>query len=420
MGPRGRSGAGGDRVQGKPSPIRLTDAQRFDWLRLIRSENVGPRTFRELINNCGSAGAALDALPDIARRGGASRQLRIASTEEIERELHLAQAHGVRYVALGEPEYPPALRQIDSGPPILAVRGRDEALQQPALAIVGSRNASAAGLTFADRLARGLGQAGYVIVSGLARGIDQRAHLASLATGTIAVLAGGHAKPYPPEAAPLLPRIAEFGAVVSEMPIEWEPRGRDFPRRNRLVSGLSLGTIVVEAARGSGSLITAKFALDQNREVFAVPGSPLDPRAEGANDLLRDGANICARVEDVLAVVDPVRARDPFADFREAVGGEGEPLWSEQAIFGVDPSDTPRTRAGDEMDEPARDYAKEPEKGSRRQVVALLGPSPISIDELARSADIPVREIRTLLMELDLAGRLEYSGGNRVALISAG
>src|SRR5208282_3449753 len=178
-----------------------------------------------------------------------------------------------------EADYPPVLRQIDSAPPILGLRGREEALQQPAVAIVGSRNASGAGLTFTDRLARGLGAAGYVIVSGLARGVDQRAHAASLETGTIAVLAGGHAKPYPPEAAPLLERIAAEGAVISEMPIEWEPRGRDFPRRNRLVSGLPLGVVIVEAARGSGSLITARFAAEQGRAVFAVPGSPLDPRA---------------------------------------------------------------------------------------------------------------------------------------------
>src|ERR1700723_607091 len=184
-------------------------------------------------------------------------------------------------------------------------------------AIVGSRNSSAAGLPFAERLARGLGRAGYVIVSGLARGIDQRAHAASLEIGTIAVLAGGHARIYPPEAAPLLGRIAETGAVISEMPVEWEPRGRDFPRRNRIVSGMALGTVIVEAARGSGSLITARFAAEQNREVFAVPGSPLDRRAEGTNDLLRQGAAICARVEDVLAIVDPLRAPDPFADFRE-------------------------------------------------------------------------------------------------------
>ncbi len=188
---------------------------------------------------------------------------------------------------------PRLLRQINSAPPVLSLRGREEALQQPAVAIVGSRNASAAGLTFAERLARGIGQAGYVVVSGLARGIDQRVHVASLETGAVGVLAGGHARPYPNEAIPLIERMVEHGAVISEMPIEWEPRGRDFPRRNRIVSGLALGTVVVEAARGSGSLITARFALDQNRQVFAAPGSPLDPRAEGTNDLLKQGATIC-------------------------------------------------------------------------------------------------------------------------------
>ena len=259
---------------------RLTDQQRFDWLRLTRSENVGPRTFRALVTNCGGVGAALKALPELARRGGAKRPIRVASVEEVEKELIAARRLDVRFVALGEPDYPPALQEIDSAPPILAVRGRAEALRKAAVAIVGSRNASAAGLTFAERLARGLGQAGYVIVSGLARGIDQRVHVASLETGAVGVLAGGHGKPYPSEAVPLMERMVELGAILSEMPVEWEPRGRDFPRRNRIVSGLALGVVVVEAARGSGSLITARFALEQNRQVFAVPGSPLDPRAQ--------------------------------------------------------------------------------------------------------------------------------------------
>ena len=252
--------------------------------------------------------AALKALPDLARRGGAKRPIRVAAVEEIEKELIAARKLGVRFVALGEPDYPPALQEIDSAPPILALRGRAEALRKAAVAIVGSRNASAAGLTFAERLARGLGQAGYVIVSGLARGIDQRAHIASLETGAVGVLAGGHGKPYPSEAVPLMERMVELGAVLSEMPIEWEPRGRDFPRRNRIVSGLALGVVVVEAARGSGSLITARFALEQNRQVFAVPGSPLDPRAEGTNDLLKQGASICTGADDVLTALEPVRS----------------------------------------------------------------------------------------------------------------
>src|SRR5271165_47837 len=402
----------------KPKAPKLSDEQRFDWLRLIRSENVGPRTFRALITNCGGARAALEALPELARRGGASRPIRVAAPEDVERELAAARRLGVRFVALGEPGYPPVLRQIDSAPPVLAVAGREEALQQPAVAIVGSRNASAAGLTFADRLARGVGQGGYVVVSGLARGIDQRVHAASLDTGAIGVLAGGHGKPYPAEAVPLIARMVEFGAVVSEMPIEWEPRGRDFPRRNRIVSGLALGTVVVEAARGSGSLITAKFALDQNRQVFAVPGSPLDPRAEGTNDLLKQGAMICTNVDDVLTALEPTRTSDLFAASLEEGGGDGEPLWGEQSLFGVDPEATPRTRPGDEFDDAsALAYqSADREAGARERIVALLGPAPISVDELVRAADASAREVRVALMELELAGRIEISGGDRVAL----
>ena len=398
--------------------IRLTDAQRFDWLRLIRSENVGPRTFRALIRNCGSAGAALKALPDLARRGGAAKPIRLATVEEIERELTAARQVGARFIALDEPDYPPALRQIDSAPPIIAVRGDAEALRRPAVAIVGSRNASGAGLTFTERLARGIGRAGYVIVSGLARGIDQRAHLASLQTGTIAVLAGGHARPYPPEAAPLIARIAEAGgAIISEMPIEWEPRGRDFPRRNRIVSGMALGTVIVEAARGSGSLITARFAAEQNREVFAVPGSPLDPRAEGTNDLLRDGANLCARADDVLNVLEPIRARDPFSILREGSSASTGSLWDERGVAADDLDATPQFRGAGDLASSSLDLAiRDAPASIRARILELLSPSPISIDELVRAADAPIREVRIVLLELELAGKLEVSGGARVAL----
>ena len=397
--------------------LRLTDQQRFDWLRLVRSENVGPRTFRALVTNFGGARAALNALPALARRGGASREIRVASIEEIEKELIAARKLGVRFIALGEPDYPSALREIDSAPPILALRGQAEGLRKAAVAIVGSRNASAAGLTFAERLARGLGQAGYVIVSGLARGIDQRAHLASLETGAVGVLAGGHGKPYPGDAVPLMERMVESGAILSEMPIEWEPRGRDFPRRNRIVSGLALGVVVVEAARGSGSLITARFALDQNRQVFAVPGSPLDPRAEGTNDLLKQGASICTGPDDVLTALEPVRSSDDLAALREAGGEPGEPLWGEQALYGVDPESTPRTQPGDEFEDmsgaPYRSGGEA--QAARERIIALLGPSPITLDELARAAEAPARAVRVALLELELAGRVEYSG-DRVAL----
>jgi len=389
-------------MAGRLVETRLSDAERFDWLRLIRSENVGPRTFRALLDRCGGAAAALDALPELARRGGAGRPIRVAGVDEIEREIEESLRLGVRFIAYCEPDYPPALRHIDAAPPLLALRGREEALQQPSVAIVGSRNASAAGLAFADRLARGLGQAGYVVVSGLARGIDQRAHVAALETGTVAVLAGGHSKPYPPEAAPLLPRIAENGAIVSEAPLAWEPRGRDFPRRNRIVSGLALGVIIVEAARGSGSLITARLAAEQGREVLAAPGSPLDPRAEGTNDLLRDGATLCARVEDALAALEPLRARASLGRMEEP--RPSDDLWLDEPAEAEEPASAERVEIG-EMSVGAR-------------IAALLGPAPVSIDDLARAAGADVRSVRAALIELELAGRIEHSGGDRVALLT--
>ena len=230
------------------------------------------------------------------------------------------------------------------------------------------------------------------------------------------MLAGGHARPYPAEAAPLMERIAEHGAVVSEMPIDWEPRGRDFPRRNRIVSGLALGTIVVEAARGSGSLITARFALEQNRQIFAVPGSPLDPRAEGVNDLLKQGAAICTHVDDVLSALKPALPTDLFSSLEED-GDKGEPLWSEQAMLGVDPEGTPRTIPGDAFDEMGgAPYVAADDGDAHARIFNLLGPSPVTLDDLARAALVSAREVRIALLELELAGRVEFSGGDRVAL----
>jgi DNA processing protein len=302
--------------------LQLTDEQRLDWLRLIRSERIGPRTFRALVNQYGGARAALDALPEIARRSGRSA-LRVASRAEAEREIETLTRLGGRLVAQGEPDYPRPLRAIDTAPPLLAIQGAAEVLHRPTIAIVGSRNASAAGGAFAERLAAELGRAGYVVVSGLARGIDARSHRAALATGTVAVLAGGLARVYPTENVPLVEAIvAAGGAVAAEMPVAWEARGRDFPRRNRIVSGLSYGVIVIEAAHKSGSLITARFALEQGREVFAVPGSPLDPRAHGTNELIRGGATLCASAEHVIEVLAPLIARGagegetPSGDYR--------------------------------------------------------------------------------------------------------
>ncbi len=356
---------------------RLTDEERIDWLRLIRSENVGPRTFGTLLRYYGSARSALKALPGLASRGGAKHPARITPREEAERELAAMRSFGVRLVGLGEPEYPRALARIDDAPPLIAVHGNATLLDRPMVAIVGSRNASAAGAKMAGRLARDLGQAGFAIVSGLARGIDAAAHRASLPSGTIAVLAGGLDCIYPPEHADLLESILVDGVALSEMPLGWEPRARDFPRRNRLISGLALGLVVVEAARRSGSLITVRFALEQGREVFAVPGSPLDPRAEGTNGLLKQGATLVTEASDVIAVLEPILGRkiEPPAPAEEAP-----------------PPPEPEVLLDTE---------------ARTRILALLGPTPVALDDLVRLAETPPATVRTVLLELELAGRVE-------------
>jgi len=364
---------------------KLTDEQRLDWLRLIRSDHVGPRTFRELVNAYGGARGALAALPGLARRGGAART-HICSVEEAQAELDACRARGIDLVALGEPDYPPRLQTIDDAPPLLAVRGDAAALSRPLIAIVGSRNASAVGLKFAASLARDLGQAGYGIVSGLARGIDAAAHRASQDTGTVAVLAGGHAHIYPAEHIPLLEDLLGHGAAVSEMPLTHEPRAHDFPRRNRLISGLAVGVVIVEAARRSGSLITARMAGEQGREVFAVPGSPLDPRAEGTNGLLKQGATLVTEAADVINAVEPILGR------------------------GIEPIEEP---AHDEPLPPDH----EPAEDERGRVVGLLGPAPISIDDLVRLSGFSPAIVRTVLLELELAGRLQRHGGALVSLV---
>jgi DNA processing protein len=366
--------------------VKLSDEQRLDWLRLIRSDNIGPRTFRELVNHFGGARAALDALPGLARRGGAS-SARICTRDDAERELKAARVQGIEFIGLGEPDYPQRLQMIDDAPPLLAVRGKRDILARPLVAIVGSRNASAAGAKFADRLARDLGDAGFAIVSGLARGIDAAAHRASLATGTIAVLAGGHECIYPAEHVELLEKIVADGAGVSEMPLAWEPRARDFPRRNRLISGLSVGVVIVEAARRSGSLITARLAGEQGREVFAVPGSPLDPRAEGTNGLLKQGATLVTEAADVIAALEPILGRGIDLPAQE-------PEW-----------ETP----GPHNAEPAED--------DRARIVSLLGPTLSSIDDLVRMSRTSPAIVRTVLLELEIAGRLERHGGALVSLI---
>ncbi|MGH1591306.1 DNA-processing protein DprA [Methylobacterium phyllosphaerae] len=402
--------------------MQLTDAQRLDWLRLIRTEGVGPRTFRTLVNRFGGAAAALEALPDLTRRQG--KRIAPPTRAQAEEELAALDRLGGRLIALGEAEYPRLLTQVDAAPPLLALRGAG-ILNRPAAALVGSRNASTAGLAFTERLARGLGEASLVVVSGLARGIDARAHRASLRTGTIAVMAGGQDRIYPATHAALVEEIlGEGGAVLAEMPMGWEPRGRDFPRRNRLISGLSYGTIVVEAARRSGSLITARYALEQNREVFAVPGSPLDPRAEGTNDLIRQGATLVSEVAHVLDVIGPIVERGPDLD---AAPARGRPDLADQPDFWdeieLDASGTDLALVAARSDRDVTDHAGSGDDllepgDDRARIVALLGPSPVGTDELARSAGVGARVVQTVLLELELDGRIERHGSGAVSLVS--
>jgi DNA processing protein len=374
-------------VNDNRSGVQLSDEQRIDWLRLIRSQNIGPRTFRALLNHCGGARAALDALPALARRGGGTMAPKICSRAEAEREIEAAERCGATFVALGEADYPHRLQAIDDAPPLLAVHGNRAVLALPTVAVVGSRNASAAGLKLTERIARGLGEAGFATVSGLARGIDAAAHRASLEkSGTIAVLAGGLDRLYPPEHGELAEDILAAGVLLTEMPFGWEPRARDFPRRNRLISGLALGVVIVEAAKRSGSLITARLALEQGREVFAVPGSPLDPRAEGTNGLLKQGATPVTEVADIISVLQPIM-------------GTGLPL--------REPDAAAEARADD--GEPAAD--------ERARLLSLLSPAPVSVDDLVRLSKTSPRVVRIVLLELEIAGRLERHGGGLVSLI---
>jgi DNA processing protein len=366
----------------------LTPAQLVDWLRLIRTENVGPVTFRQLFNRTGSAEAAISALPELSRRAG--RAVRIPSRDEAEDEIGSLAKLGGRFVAAGEPGYPPLLAHIPASPPLVAVIGGDGLELNRTVAMVGARNASAAGQKLTRLLAGDLGAAGYTVVSGLARGIDAAAHKASLATGTVAVLAGGLDRIYPDENKPLAEDIlANGGMLLSEMPLGWEPRARDFPRRNRIVSGISLGVVVVEAAKRSGSLITARLALEQDRDVLAVPGSPLDPRSEGANHLIQQGARLVTSAADIidsLGSIDPVR--------RGLLEPEHEP---DEIEFPLE------TAIGDD---------------DRARLANALSLTPTPVDELVVQTGLSVGAIQTLLLELDLAGRIERSSGQLVALIA--
>lgn len=356
--------------------------ERQDWLRLCRTENVGPITFRQLLARYGTATAALAALPELAAKGG-KRNLQPPPVAAITREIAAHDKIGARLLTWRDADYPARLVAVEDAPPVLAVRGQVGLLHKPRLvALVGARNASLNGRKFAAMLARELGERGIITVSGLARGIDTAVHQASLTTGTVGVIAGGIDNIYPPENAPLYAQMAEQGCIVAELPFGSEPRAQHFPRRNRIISGLALGVVVVEAALQSGSLITARLALEQGREVFAVPGSPLDPRATGANNLIKQGAHLVQQVGDIL---------------------DGLPEDSGLA-------------------EPANDLAPSPHAAEdaaataqiTSQILEFISTSPTDIDELVRECHCSAPAVMAALLELELAGRVQRLPGNRV------
>jgi len=356
----------------------LTD-DLVDRLRLLRTAGIGPVTYRQLIARFGTAAAALDAVPDLARRGGGKAPA-LRSRADAEREIARVEKLGAKYLMLGQGLYPRLLAELEDAPPLLIAKGKLNLLDQPAVAMVGARNASAAACRFARGLAHDLGRQGLVVVSGLARGIDSAAHDGALESGTIGVIAGGIDIFYPPENEARQTALFERGLVLAEMPPGTEPRARHFPYRNRIIAGLAAGTIVVEAAPRSGSLITARLAAEAGREVMAVPGSPLDPRAQGCNQLIRDGATLIQDADDVLESVAPAQPR--FAspvDRYEAAG----PTDCEDAV-GI--------------------------------VEELLGPSPAPVDEIIRLSGASPGAVQMALLELDLAGRLDRHAGGKVSL----
>ena len=367
---------------------KLTAAEKFDWLRLSRSDNVGPITFYKLLERFGDAESALDALPELALRGGGGKSLKVCAPAAAEKEMDALAAVGASLIARGEPDYPPLLAHIEDAPPLISLLGHPHLLAKKTIAVVGARNASLNGLGFAEKIARDLGQGGLLVVSGMARGIDAAGHRGALKTGTLAVMGGGIDVVYPKENQSLYEKLIDQGAIISEIAPGTQPKARHFPRRNRLISGVARGVIVVEASPRSGSLITARMALEQGREVFAVPGSAVDPRARGTNHLLRQGANLTESAEDVFEVLNEARMT-PLEDTK--------PIDFKGNI--------PEPPAPGELDL------------ARGVIEKSLGPAPSLVDEIIRNCQFSPPVVSWVLLELELAGRLERHPGNQVSLI---
>lgn len=382
--------------------ILLTDRQRLNWLRLLRSENIGAVSFRNLIDHYKTAENALAALSELSRKDGLCTPIKIATLEDAEKEMQEAERLGVRLVGIGEPDYPAFLKVTEASPPLIALKGNVSIFQKTSVGIVGSRNASAAGKKLAAQFARFLGDAGLTIISGLARGIDSIAHQASLLTGTVAVMAGGIDHIYPPENKKLYEDIiANGGAIISEMPIAWKPRAIDFPRRNRIISGLSLGILVVEAALRSGSLITARQAAEMGRLIFAIPGSPLDPRSVGTNNLIKNGALLTTHPSDIVETLAPLTPMD----INSQLNFFQEPLTlqlEKESFSSHDKKKHRQPSIGDEAE--------------RRAVLSALSVTPIDIDTLSTHSGVSLQNLYLLLVELELTGKLIRHSGGYVSL----
>lgn len=370
-----------------PNPT-IAEADPIDVLRLIRSENVGPMTFFQLVKFCGSVEKALEMAPEMSRRGGRKKPITISARSAAEKELKAAKSHGVELLLYGASNYPQHLMQIPDAPPVLFALGNIHLLQHNAISIVGARNASTNGINFTRKLARDLGAAQYVTISGLARGIDAAAHSASLSSGTIAVIAGGINTIYPPENESLYHDISAAGVIVSEMPFDMQPLARSFPARNRIIAGLGKGLVVIEASLKSGSLISATYAADYHRDVFAVPGSPLDPRCQGTNKLIKEGAILTESASDVLEHYRYAQRTRPFFE-------------ADSAAFTPIQQHIPSSEVLEEL---------------RIKLLEKLSHTPTMIDELIAQCDTPAQHVIAVILELELAGKVERHTGSRVAL----
>ena len=417
-------------------PSRLSQSERLSRIRLARSSNIGPITFRKLLDRFGTAREAIEQLPDIIAKTKGFRKIVLASRNDTVLEIELAQKCGAKPVIWGDPEYPALLARIEDAPPYFYAIGRVELLARPAIGLVGARNASANGCGFARKLSHSLCDAGYVVVSGMARGIDGAAHEAALKAdpkangGTIAVLGGGVDVIYPREHRELYGKLCEQGCVISEMPPGLQPQARHFPRRNRIISGLSYGTVVIEAGRNSGSLITARFAGEQGRDVFAVPGSPTDPRAAGPNSLIRDGAILCDSADVILdALRDATQNTHLFEDFHQFNTNARSPeANSDPARYDDIAQSIVQDAENSGSKEPSQSIEIDSELGDLSpidtdadqsgKVLDLLSTTPLLIDDLIRASELPANSISSILIELELAGRVERHPGNRVSRIA--